>query len=128
MTLPNFRSPATLPAERERIVMTEHGRLTFNRRSFMATLAATAALPASAAGRSRDMRVALLGQSLIHQDLCGPGWPGMAGIIAQLAKADVVFTDLETAIDAPGAGPPTRTGEVFHASPPSVIDCLKQLG
>lgn len=97
-----------------------------DRRSLLFGLAACTALPAEA--RPRSMRVALLGQSLIQQDLCAPGWQGMAGIKARLRQADIVFTDLETAIDAPGAGPPTRTGEVFHAAKPAVIDCLKSLG
>lgn len=78
--------------------------------------------------RRRPLRVILLGQSLIQEDLCGTGRPGMADIRARLAGADAVFTDLETAIQGPGAGPPTRTGEVLHAAPPGVIDCLKTLG
>lgn len=97
-----------------------------DRRSLLFGLAACAALPVAA--KPRSMRVALLGQSLIQQDLCTPGWEGMADIIARLRQADLVFTDLETAIDAPGAGPPTRTGEVFHAAKPTVLDCLKSLG
>lgn len=98
-----------------------------DRRGLLFGLAVCAALPAAAA-KPRSMRVALLGQSLIQQDLCTPGWEGMAAIVAQLRRADIVFTDLETAIDAPGAGPPTRTGEVFHAAKPAVLDCLKSLG
>lgn len=97
-----------------------------DRRSLLLGLAACAALPAAA--KPRSMRVALLGQSLIQQDLCTPGWAGMTDIARQLSRADIVFTDLETAIDAPGAGPPTRAGEVFHAAKPAVLDCLKSLG
>jgi poly-gamma-glutamate synthesis protein (capsule biosynthesis protein) len=52
----------------------------------------------------------------------------MAAIRRQLAGADVVFTDLETAIYGPDAGLPTRQGEVLHAAKPEVIDCLKSLG
>lgn len=52
----------------------------------------------------------------------------MDAIVRRMAGADVIFTDLETAIDGPGAGPPTRTGEVLHAAKPEVIDCLKTLG
>jgi poly-gamma-glutamate synthesis protein (capsule biosynthesis protein) len=70
----------------------------------------------------------LLGQALIQQDLCAQGWPGRAGLAALLARGDVVFTDLETAIDTPGGGAPTRQGEVLHAAPPVVLDCLKGLG
>ncbi len=91
-------------------------------------MAATAVAPAALARAPREMRVMLLGQSLIQRDVCTAGWPGMAAIAALLRGADVVFTDLETAIDAPGAGAPTRTGEVLHAAPPMVLDCLATIG
>ncbi len=101
----------------------------FDRRTLIAASLGVAVTPAfSATARQRPIRVTLLGQSLIQQNLCTTGWPGMAAIRAQLTSADVVFTDLETAIDGPGAGPPTREGEVLHAAKPEVIDCLKSLG
>lgn len=101
----------------------------FSRRTMLAASLGAAITPAFAASaKPRPMRVTLLGQSLIQQNLCAGGWPGMAAIRRQLALADVVFTDLETAIDGPGAGPPTRQGEVLHAAKPEVIDCLKSLG
>ncbi|MES2453730.1 MAG: CapA family protein [Pseudomonadota bacterium] len=75
-----------------------------------------------------DLRIALLGQSLIQQDVCAAPWPGRAGIAALLEPADAVFTDLETAILSSAAGAPTRQGEVLHAAPPVVIDCLRGLG
>ena len=103
-------------------------RFTTDRRSLLGGALALGALPARAAPARRDQRIVLLGQSLIQQDLCALPWPGMAAIRRALRGADVVFTDLETAIDGPGAGPPTRVGEVLHAAPPSVIDCLKSLG
>lgn len=95
-----------------------------------AMLAGAMALPAglALAQRPRPMRAILLGQSLIHEDLCAGPWPGLDGIRKALAGADVVFTDLETAIEGPGAGPPTRTGETLHTAPAHVIDCLKSLG
>lgn len=100
-----------------------------DRRTMLAASLSAALTPALAAKRAqRPIRVTLLGQSLIQQNLCTTGWPGMAAIQRQLAMADVVFTDLETAIDGPGAGPPTRQGEVLHAAKPEVIDCLKSLG
>lgn len=104
--------------------------LMMDRRGLLAGIAALAGAPAlaHAADPARPMRVALLGQSLIQQDLCNRGWGGMAAIARRLRTMDVVFTDLETAIDAPGAGPPMRTGEVFHAAKPAVIDCLRSLG
>lgn len=100
---------------------------TFHRR---AVLAAGLALPAwrlAAVARGRDLRVALLGQALIQQDLRGQAWPGRTEIAAVLKPVDVVFTDLETAIAGTGLVP-TRQGEVLHAAPPAVIDCLAQLG
>lgn len=89
----------------------------------------TLGLPRGTQAREpRALRIVLLGQSLIQRDLCNPPWPGMAAIVRRMAGADVVFTDLESAIDGPGAGPPTRVGEVLHSAPPEVIDCLKALG
>ncbi|MBN8816242.1 MAG: CapA family protein [Sphingomonas sp.] len=99
-----------------------------HRRAMLGAIAAAAATPAALARGRTYQRVVLLGQSLIQRDVCLAGWPGMAAIAGQLRRADVVFTDLETAIDVPGAGAPTRTGEVLHAAPPVVIDCLKALG
>ncbi|MDH7975489.1 CapA family protein, partial [Sphingomonas sp. AR_OL41] len=80
-----------------------------------------------AATRPRALRVALLGQALIQQDLRRIAWPGRAPIAAMLEQADVAFTDLETAIAGNGLTP-TRQGEVLHAAPPAVIDCLADLG
>lgn len=74
------------------------------------------------------MRVMLLGQSLIQRDVCRDGWPGMKALAALLRRADVVFTDLETPIDGPGAGDPTRADATLHHAPPEVLDCLKALG
>lgn len=101
----------------------------FDRRTLIAASLGAAMTPAFAGPpKRRPIRITLLGQSLIQQNLCATGWPGMAALRRQLAGADVVFTDLETAIDGPGAGPPTRQGEVLHAAKPDVIDCLKSLG
>ncbi|MBS0282852.1 MAG: capsule biosynthesis protein CapA, partial [Proteobacteria bacterium] len=63
----------------------------------------------------------LLGQSLIQRDVCGEGWPGMKALAALLRRADVVFTDLETPIDGPGAGDPTRVDATLHHAPPEVL-------
>ena len=105
----------------------------FNRRALLAAglstgLAGVAAPAVGAGPGTRPVRAILLGQSLIQQDLCTPGWPGIDAVRRRLAGADVVFTDLETAIDVPGAGSATRRGEVLHAAAPVVIDCLKSLG
>lgn len=97
------------------------------RRMAMASGLALPVLPVLAA-KDRPLRAILLGQSLIHEDLCAQAWSGMEGIRTTLRGADIVFTDLETAIEGPGAGPPTRTGETLHSAPPRVIDCLASLG
>lgn len=90
--------------------------------------AALAGAPLAGAATARDLRVVLLGQSLIQQDLRALGWPGRAALRRRFAGADVVFTDLETAIEGPLAGAPTRDSEVLHHAPPSVIDCLREVG
>jgi poly-gamma-glutamate capsule biosynthesis protein CapA/YwtB (metallophosphatase superfamily) len=100
----------------------------FDRRSILAGGALLPLYGALAARPAPALRVMLLGQALIQQDLRAAAWPGRAGIAALLKNADVVFTDLETAIASPAAGAPTRVGEVLHAAPPAVIDCLKELG
>src|SRR3569623_2915561 len=54
-------------------------------------LAAGLALPARRIGavvRSRDVRMALLGQCLIQQDLRQAAWPGRAAIAALLKPAE----------------------------------------
>lgn len=102
-----------------------------NRRLLLGALGAlgvTAAAPSAFARSARPMRVVLLGQSLIQRNVCAETWQGMTAIASRLRRADVVFTDLETAIDAPGAGQPTRVGEVLHVARAEVIDCLKALG
>jgi poly-gamma-glutamate capsule biosynthesis protein CapA/YwtB (metallophosphatase superfamily) len=87
-----------------------------------------ALVTAPALARAPVMRVVLLGQSLVQQDICTLGWPSLPDIQARFAGADVVFTDLETAIAVPGNGTPMRSGEVLHAAAPNVLDCLKIAG
>lgn len=100
---------------------------TLHRRTILAAGLALPAWGLGAVARSRDVRVALLGQCLIQQDLRQAAWPGRAGIAALLKSADTVFTDLETAIAGAGLVP-TRQSEVLHVAPPAVIDCLTELG
>lgn len=73
------------------------------------------------------LRVAVCGQALIQHDLRASPWPDFDRIASLFAGADVAFTDLETAISGPGAGPPTRQGVFAHAAGPEVLDCLKAL-
>lgn len=100
---------------------------TLHRRTILAAGLALPAWRIGAVVRSRDVRMALLGQCLIQQDLRQAAWPGRAAIAALLKPADTVFTDLETAIAGAGLVP-TRQGEVLHVAPPAVIDCLADLG
>ena len=87
-------------------------RATISRRAILAGAATLPAWPVLARRPARDLRVMLLGQALIQQDLCARSWPGRTSIAALLAHADVVFTDLETAIEIPGAGAPDRKSVV----------------
>lgn len=98
-----------------------------DRRAFIGTLAAGLAGPAAAA-TTAPLALVLLGQALIQHDVCGQSWPGRGGIRRALAGADVVFTDLETALLTPQAGPPTRDPLLLHAAPPETLDCLRSLG
>jgi poly-gamma-glutamate synthesis protein (capsule biosynthesis protein) len=54
-------------------------------------------------------------------------YPGFTAIADRLTKMDVVFTDLEAAIDGPGAGAPTRDTEFSHSTEPKVLNVLSAL-
>lgn len=73
------------------------------------------------------MRLNLLGQALIRGDLRAPPWPGLAELAAMLARADLCFSDLETALRSPSAEAPTREGVFLHAADPAVLDVLEDL-
>src|SRR5260370_28192586 len=73
------------------------------------------------------LRLTALGQALIQHDLRAQPWPDFAALAAMFARADVCFTDLETAIRSPEAEAPTRQGVFLHAAGPGVLDCLKDL-
>ena len=73
------------------------------------------------------MRLNLLGQALIRSDLRAAPWPGLAELAAVLARADLCFSDLETAISSPSAEAPTREGVFLHAADPAVLDVLEDL-
>ncbi len=83
-----------------------------------------AALPSL--GRAADeVRLTVLGQALIQYDLRQHPWPGFAALGQRFARADLCFTDLETAIRGPKAETPTRQDVFLHAADPAVLDCLK---
>lgn len=77
---------------------------------------------------ARPTQVALLGQSLLTEDVANHRWPGRAALAARIGRADVAFTDLEVAIRGPREGPPTRNLDTLHIADPVVIDVLKALG
>ena len=73
------------------------------------------------------LRLTLLGQALIGRDLRTAPWPDFALLAEMCERADVCFTDLETAINSQFAEAPTRDGMFLHAADPSVLDYLKAL-
>jgi poly-gamma-glutamate synthesis protein (capsule biosynthesis protein) len=84
------------------------------------------AVPVAAGGR--PLRVNLIGQALMREDICAQDWPARAALAARLRQADVTITDLEVVIRGERAGTPTRGAETLHHAPPAVIDCLASLG
>lgn len=94
-----------------------------HRRTFLAGLTA-----AGCAGpdltMQRPLRISLLGQALIEHAATDREWPGRRGIAARLARADVVFTNLETVIQGPNSGAPTREALTLHAADAGVLDTL----
>ncbi|MFK0299206.1 CapA family protein [Brevundimonas sp. NPDC090276] len=75
--------------------------------------------------RTPVLKLSLLGQALIEH-APGPGeWPGRDGVAARLAQSHVVFTNLETVIQGPNAGAPTRELLTLHAAGPEMLEGLK---
>lgn len=68
-----------------------------------------------------------LGQALIEHDLRKHPYAGFEPLARLLGESDVCFSNLEVAIDAPGAGKPTKTGIYFHAAEPAALDCLRAM-
>jgi poly-gamma-glutamate capsule biosynthesis protein CapA/YwtB (metallophosphatase superfamily) len=75
----------------------------------------------------RTLCLSVLGQALIQHDLRADSWPDFAELTAVLRRADLCFSDLETAIRNPLAEAPTRGGVLLYAAEPAVLDCLKEL-
>ena len=71
--------------------------------------------------------LSVLGQALIQHDLRAGPAPDFDALAAMFARADLCFTDLETAIRSSRAGLPTREGVFLHAADPAVLDCLGAL-
>jgi poly-gamma-glutamate capsule biosynthesis protein CapA/YwtB (metallophosphatase superfamily) len=72
-----------------------------------------------------ELRLTVMGQALIQHDLRQHPWPGLTALGAVLGKADLCFTDLETAIRGAKAEAPVRQDVFLHAADPVVLDCLK---
>ena len=99
----------------------------YDRRSFlrdMTVLAAGAAGAGAGAAAGRQLRFVALGQAAIQHDLREHPYDDYGRIARLLKGADVCFTDLETVIDGPEAGPSTRNDTFFKAAQPSVLECL----
>lgn len=94
-----------------------------DRRGFLATGAA--ALAPAAWAKPPSLRLSLLGQALIEHAPAAHEWPGRAGVAAHLARSHVVFTNLETVIQGPNAGTPTRDLLTLHAAGPRMLEALK---
>ncbi len=92
-------------------------------------VAATFAGVKATATEERPLRVTFTGQALVQHDLrtVAPEKFQTMTVALGANAPDVLFTDLETAINA-GAGKPTRESQFFHAAGPEVIDCLKGWG
>ncbi|MDE1150036.1 MAG: CapA family protein [Azospirillaceae bacterium] len=78
-------------------------------------------------GAAGALRITATGQALLRADVAARPYDGFAALAARLRSADVVFTELETALDGPGAGPPQRDAELEHASGPAVLATLRAL-
>lgn len=111
-----------------------------NRRDALRFLSAAALLPVSHSllaqtgaalsghGSAGLTRVTLAGQALMKYPLCSQPYDGLAEVIAELRKGDVIFTNLEVAIQTPASGAPTRDTEFFHAGSQETLDCMNTMG
>jgi poly-gamma-glutamate capsule biosynthesis protein CapA/YwtB (metallophosphatase superfamily) len=95
-----------------------------SRRGLIAAAFGTAMLP-RAARPATGLRLTVMGQALIQHDLRSHPWPDSAVLAGLFGKADVCFTDLETAIRGVRAEAPTRQDVFLHAADPVVLDCLR---
>jgi poly-gamma-glutamate capsule biosynthesis protein CapA/YwtB (metallophosphatase superfamily) len=74
------------------------------------------------------VRVTLAGQALMKYPICEAPYPGLAEVITELRKGDIIFTNLEVAIQTPESGAPTRDTEFFHAGSEQTLTCLDTMG
>jgi poly-gamma-glutamate synthesis protein (capsule biosynthesis protein) len=83
--------------------------------------------PAQTGKVARPIRLIALGQALIAHDVRARAYPGYEALRARLRGADVVLSDLETALHTGQAADPTRQGVFLHCAEPEVLDCLRAL-
>ncbi len=88
---------------------------------------AASAENASAIKDGEELRVTLVGQALIKQDLCTQVPESLAQAQEYLNGADVAFTNLEVAV-SPGGGAIEPRSEAVTVVSPLVLDCLKEMG
>lgn len=74
------------------------------------------------------VRITLAGQALMKYPVCEAPYPGLAEVISELRKGDIIFTNLEVAIQTPESGAPTRDTEFFHAGSEQTLTCLDTMG
>lgn len=99
-----------------------------HRRAFLLGVGGFAAAGPASGQPHTDLRLTVIGQSLIRYDLRRTPWPGLAPIQARLRRAHAVFSNLEVAIRGPNEGAPTRALDTLHIADPDVIDCLREMG
>ncbi len=97
-----------------------------------AVLGGTLALPlmpsAFAAPAPEPMRIVMTGQALLQHNLSAAQWPAASRFAALFKGADMVFTDLETAIKGPRSTTAMRNDQFLHAAGPEIIDVLTRAG
>jgi poly-gamma-glutamate capsule biosynthesis protein CapA/YwtB (metallophosphatase superfamily) len=101
-----------------------------DRRSLLQLLALSPllSLPSLTHSASSAMRVTLTGQALMKYPICEAPYIGLAEVIAELQRGDVIFTNLEVPIQTAESGLPTRDTEFFHVGSAQTLTCLQQMG
>jgi poly-gamma-glutamate synthesis protein (capsule biosynthesis protein) len=95
-----------------------------SRRRLMGGALGAAMFGRRARAAAPPLKLTVMGQALIQHDLRQHPWPDFAALAKMFGKADLCFTDLETAVRSPRAEAPTRQDVFLHAADPAVLDCL----
>lgn len=74
------------------------------------------------------IRVIVAGQTLMRFDMRTAAPESYRAIQPLLRPADAIFTNLEAAIEGPGAGQPTRGQELLHMVDAGTLDSMQALG